>query len=164
MAVERIKNDILSESRDLDNKFADGEILYGIDLNEITRIFRAGINENYGDIIRIVSSYINNSPYAIYQSEEMLPINDVQPNTEVIVLSYTNNDGDIKKGMFLFKYVSDNWTLISELSLKTFRTMLLEFEARLSDVENTRSGNITILGSEQPGGAITGDLWFDTTT
>lgn len=130
MAVERIKNDVLAESRDLDNKFADKEVLYGIDLNEITRLFRAGVNANYTDIVKIITG--SNSDAVIYQDDSELPL--IATDGDIAyVFSYTTVEGDIEDGIFLYKYLSGSWTQIHRLSLNSVNEKAIEAEQKASN-------------------------------
>lgn len=146
MVVERIKNDVLDEARDLDNKFADGEVLYGIDLNEIVRLFRAGVNANYTDIIKIITgSNSDESVYQVYPDASDLPIS-ADENDIAFVFGYTTEEGDLETGIFLYRY-NTTWNQIEKLSL--------------IDLYNRGSKTFLTSGSTYPSGIKNGDIWFN---
>lgn len=165
MSVERIKDDVKGNNSSIDNKFADGEILYGADLNEITRILRTGINLNYLDITKLISSYSKESGlYSVYPSNLDLPVTNLVNGKEVFVMSYIDFDGVITEGIYLYKVIDNSWSKIMEISIKNLSTMINNFQLRLNNVETSRSGIKTYLQATQPIDFEDGDLWFDTTT
>lgn len=136
MAKDRITDQTIE-----DNRFSDGEILYGEHLNEIIRVFKAGINKNKTDLNRMLTG------------SEYFFIADNISGLEALLSERTPLDG--QRG-YVFNNHDPEGSLEVYVYNETTGWEFLSSRLRLDVGVDIQTSNTP------PTNQIVGDFWFDT--
>jgi hypothetical protein len=137
----RISQDVLP------NSYFDGQVLTAEILNSIVGLLREGVNNNYDDLIKIISG--GNKTYT-FNSIDDLDNEALYPDAEDgdfgIVFDYSEGENNDVEALLIYQY--DNGVFVeydsSELSLVDFLTRIKAVEAS----NTTIAGDLSTLNSK----------------
>lgn len=102
MSKERITDDLLSAN------FADGDVLYGEDINKIIRILKAASNITKTEIDSILSSE-KEFVFRTYEEAVTYAYNNIVEEGQFCLI--------IENGLAIYKYINDIWEIVEKFSL-----------------------------------------------
>jgi hypothetical protein len=133
MANKRVTDIVLPAN------FADGQILYGADINKIITVLKDGVNANKADIDKIVSGNYNS--YVRYSLGALNSILD----TEILedgTNGYVFNPEIIGDGLLYYKYnlAENSWVFQDNLNLTSLYESIKTLEETFEEVYEELEG------------------------
>lgn len=133
MSKERITDDLLPAN------FADGDVLYGEDINKIIRILKAASNITKTEIDSILSSE-KEFVFRTYEEAVTYSYNNIVEEGQICLI--------LENGLEIYKYIDNIWEKEKSISLLDIFKKLDGFKTKIS------------ISKEEPEDKTEGNLWF----
>src|SRR5690554_2414416 len=137
MSKERITDDLLSAN------FADGDILYGEDINKIIRILKAASNITKTEIDSILSSE-KEFIFRTYEEATTYAYNNIVEEGQFCLI--------IENGLAIYKYINNIWEIVEKFSLIDLYQRAVEIDA--DDIPFDGSGTNYLVGETEVESAV----------